>query len=157
MVITEEDNNDNANELMTLESFDCQNGHYKLTGQCENTPFHLLSSYSRAIIQYQFKSLTNFEIGVGGKRNSWWGHCLLPPPPLATALPITLNTLTKEKTNRQAFATYCNGPFTYMYITLKYSIFESIYIYSRAVQTAARKPKLAIWTNFLSSLMGLEN
>ena len=28
---------------------------------------------------------------------------------------------------------------------------------ARAVQTAARKPKLAIWTNFLGSLMGLEN
>ena len=86
MIITDEDNNKNANELMTRESFGCQNGHYKLTGQCENTPFHLLSSYCRAIIQYQFKSLTNFEIGVGGggKRNSWWGHC--PCPPLATAL-----------------------------------------------------------------------
>ena len=45
LIITDEDNNENANELMTRESFDCQNGHYKLRGQCENTPFHLLSSY----------------------------------------------------------------------------------------------------------------
>ena len=82
MIITDEDNNENANDLMTRERFACQNGHYKLTGQCENTPFHLLSSYCRAIIQYQFQSLTNFEIGVGwGKRNSWWGHWLPAPPP----------------------------------------------------------------------------
>ena len=40
MIITDEDNNANANELMTLESFDCQNGHYKLTGQCEHTPLN---------------------------------------------------------------------------------------------------------------------
>ena len=31
MIITDEDNNENANEQMTRESFDCQNGHYKLT------------------------------------------------------------------------------------------------------------------------------
>ena len=54
MIITDEDNNENANELMTRESFDCQNGHYKLTGQCENTPFHLLSSYCRAELNFQY-------------------------------------------------------------------------------------------------------
>ena len=31
LIITDEDNNGNANELMTRECFDCQNGHYKLT------------------------------------------------------------------------------------------------------------------------------
>ena len=92
IIITDEDNNENANELMTRESFDCQNGHYKITGLCENTPFHLLSSYCRAIIQCQFKSLTNFEIGVGGAREiRGWGHC--PLPPLATALEYLWNLL----------------------------------------------------------------
>ena len=34
MIIIDEDNNENANELMTGKL--CwQNGHYKLTGQCE--------------------------------------------------------------------------------------------------------------------------
>ena len=80
MIITDEDNNKNANELMTRESFGCQNGHYKLTGQCENTPFHLLSSYCRAIIQYQFKSLTNFEIGVGGGAREIRGGGIAPAP-----------------------------------------------------------------------------
>ena len=91
MIITDEDNNENANELMTRKSFDCQNGHYRLTGQCENTPFHLLSSYNRAIIQYQFKSLTNFEIGVrGGGAREIRGGDIVPPPPLAKALlPMT--------------------------------------------------------------------
>ena len=51
----------------------------------KNIRFHLLSSYCRTIIQYKFTSLTTFEIGVGGKRDSWWGHCP-PAPPLATAL-----------------------------------------------------------------------
>ena len=82
MIITDENNNENANELTTRESFNCQNGHDKLTGQCENTPFHLLSSYCRAIIQYQFKSLTNFEIGVGGGREIHGGGIAPCPPPL---------------------------------------------------------------------------
>ena len=34
LIITDEDNNENANELMTRESFDCQNGH-KLTAQVD--------------------------------------------------------------------------------------------------------------------------
>ena len=79
MIITDEDINEIANELMTRERFDCKNGHYKLTGQCENTPFHLLSSYCRAIIQYHFKSLTNFEIGVGGREIRGGG--IGPQPP----------------------------------------------------------------------------
>ena len=88
VIITDEDNNENANELMTRESFNCQNGHYKLIGQCEKTPFHLLSSYCRAIIHYQFKSLKNFKIGLEGQEKFVVGIAPCPPP-LATAMLIT--------------------------------------------------------------------
>ena len=41
LIITDEDNNENVNEqigdLISRESFACQNGQYKLTCQCENT------------------------------------------------------------------------------------------------------------------------
>ena len=47
MIITYEDNNENANEQIgdmitwesILESFVCQNGHYKLTCQCKKKHF----------------------------------------------------------------------------------------------------------------------
>ena len=61
MIITNEDNNENATEeigeLITwesiLKSFVCQNGHYKLTCQCENTissAFALLQSNNLLLI-----------------------------------------------------------------------------------------------------------
>ena len=52
----------------------------------KNIPFHLLSSYCRAIILYKFKSLKTFEIGVGGGQEGFVVGALPPCPPLATAL-----------------------------------------------------------------------
>ena len=86
MIITDEEKNENANEqigkLITRKSFACQNGHYKLTCQCENTissVFTVLQSNNPLLI---------FE-GWRGKQESLVGGGALPPatPPLATALP----------------------------------------------------------------------
>ena len=44
-----------------LESFACQNGHYRLTCQFEQTPFHLLLRYCKAIIHYLFKITKHFQ------------------------------------------------------------------------------------------------
>ena len=71
--------NEQIGELITRESFAYQNGHYKLTCQCENT-IYLLSRYSRAKIHYLSKfRRSGGESLVGGGR-------LPPAPPLATAL-----------------------------------------------------------------------
>ena len=82
MIITDEDNNENANELMTRESFDCQNGHYKLTGQCENTisfTFKLLQSNNPISIQI----LNKFRnwLGVGVEEKFVVGTLPPCPPP----------------------------------------------------------------------------
>ena len=77
MIITDEDNNENANELMTRESFDCQNGHYKLTGLCENTisfTFKLLQSNNPISIQI----LNKFRNWRGGGREIRGGD-IAPP------------------------------------------------------------------------------
>ena len=69
MIITDEDINENAimrigELLITRESFACENGHYNLTCQFENTissAFTLLQSNNPLLIQNQAIS----KVGVG--------------------------------------------------------------------------------------------
>ena len=64
-------------ELITRESFACQNGHYKLTCQCEKT------------ISYNFKILANFEGWGGGQEVFVVGALPSPFAPLWRLRPWT--------------------------------------------------------------------
>ena len=86
MTIMDEDNNENienANEqireMITRESFVCQNGHYKHTFQCENTfwsAFTLLQSNNLVLIQ----NLNKISKLAGGRVLRGGGGCPHAPP-----------------------------------------------------------------------------
>ena len=87
--------NEQIRELNLLERFACQNGHYKITSQCENT----ISSALKSSINSNSLQILKFG-GGGGGREGLGGGGALPPchPPLATALRSTVYCSVCEST-----------------------------------------------------------
>ena len=78
MIITDEDNNEKGDDG---KAFDCQNGHYKLTGKSKNTPFHFSFKLLQSNNPISIQILNKFWNWRGGGARGIRGGGIAPLPP----------------------------------------------------------------------------